>query len=158
MRKLKVYLDTSVISYLYQEDALEKMEDTLQLWEDLRVGKFEICISDLTLTEIDRCPEPKRTYMLRRLLEISYKMLAKDDEALQLSDLYFKAGGLPPKSKEDALHLAVASVNDCDIVLSWNFKHIVNLRAMTAVEAVNIANKYRPLRILSPTMLLDKED
>ena len=49
-------------------------------------------------------------------------------------------------------------MNDCDVVLSWNFKHIVNLRAMTAVEDVNVTKRYKNIRILSPTMLLDGEE
>lgn len=158
MRKLKIYLDTSVISYLRQEDAPEKMKDTLELWEDLRKGKYHICVSDVTITEIDKCPEPKREFMIARLMDISYTLLRKDAEAINLSNLYVETGGLPPKSLNDALHLAIASVGDCDIILSWNFKHMVNFRAITAVEAVNIANKYRLLRIMSPTMLLDKEE
>ena len=53
------------------------------------------------------------------------------------------------------MHIAIASVNDCDIILSWNFKHIVNLRAMTAAENVNFKNRYKNIRILSPSMLLN---
>ena len=55
MKKLKVYLDTSVVSYLYQEDAFERMQDTLALWELFRQGVYEVYISDIVLREIDRC-------------------------------------------------------------------------------------------------------
>jgi hypothetical protein len=109
----------------------------------------------LTLAELDRCPEPKRTAMLSALLDIEYTEIQQDERAKELSGLYFEVGGLPPKSREDAAHIAIASVNDCDIILSWNFKHIVNLRAMTAVEGVNFKKRYKNIRILSPAMLLD---
>jgi len=136
-------------------DAPQQMMDTLKLWEDIKADLYDVCISDLTIAELDQCVEPKRSEMLSSLLDIDYIELEQDERARQLSQLYFEVGGLPSKSKEDAMHIAIASVNDCDIVLSWNFKHIVNLRAMTAVEDVNIRKRYKNIRILSPTMLLD---
>jgi predicted nucleic acid-binding protein len=158
MKKLKVYLDTSVISHLDAPDTPENMTDTLKLWEDVKALRYDVFISDLTIAELDDCSEPKRTEMLSALLDIEYTRIVQDERAKQLSKLYFEVGGLPPKSKEDAAHIAIASANDCDVILSWNFKHIVNLRAMTAVEAVNIRERYRNIRILSPSMLLDEEE
>jgi predicted nucleic acid-binding protein len=158
MNKLKIYLDTSVISHLDAPDVPHKMADTRKLWKDIMAGLYEVYISDLTIAELDRCAEPKRTAMLSSLLDIEYTEIQQDSRAKELSLLYFEVGGLPPKSKEDAAHIAIASVNDCDIILSWNFKHIVNLRAMTAVEDVNVRKRYKNIRILSPTMLLDEEE
>jgi hypothetical protein len=158
MKVYKIYLDTSVISHLDAPDTPEKMNDTLKLWADIKAGLYEAHISDLTIAEIDRCPEPKRTIMLSALLEIEYTEIQQDERAKQLSQLYFEVGGLPPKSREDAAHIAIASVYDCDIILSWNFKHIVNIRAMTAVEDVNVKKRYKNIRILSPTMLLGGDE
>jgi len=156
MKKLKIYLDTSVISHLDQQDAPDKMSDTLALWEDIKTGIYDVVISDLTMAEIDDCAEPKRSFMRLRVAEIHYEEANRDDESRRLSVLYFERGGLPPKSKDDALHIAIATIHNCDIILSWNFRHIVNLRAITAVEAVNIQEGYRTLRILPPTVLLEK--
>jgi predicted nucleic acid-binding protein len=158
MPKLKLYLDTSVVSHLDAPDAPEKMADTIKLWEDIYAGIYEVCVSNVTIDEIDDCPEPKRTFMFSKLAEIKYTHLEANNESTQLSKLYFSVGGLPPKSKEDAQHIAIATVNDCDIILSWNFKHIVNLRAMRAVEEVNRQRHYKTIHILSPTMMLDMED
>ncbi|GHT00511.1 hypothetical protein AGMMS50276_26480 [Synergistales bacterium] len=158
MKKLKIYLDTSVISHLQQEDAPEKMRDTLALWEDFKSGIYDIVLSDLTLAEIDDCAEPKRSFMRERVAEIQYEEAMRDDESRQLSALYFERGGLPPKSKDDALHIAIATICECDVILSWNFRHIVNMRAITAVDSVNIYQGYRTLRIMPPTMLLKSEE
>ena len=117
MKKLKIYLDTSVISHLDAPDAPKEMADTLSLWEDIKAGMYTICISDLTMAEIDRCSEPKRSKMLDSLLNIEHIELSQDERAEQLSSLYFEVGGLPSKSKNDAMHIAIASVNDCDIIL-----------------------------------------
>jgi predicted nucleic acid-binding protein len=156
VKKLRIYLDTSVISYLDQKDAPERMADTLLIWEDFKSGLYDIVISDLALIEINRCNEPKRSFLRHCIAEINYEEITGNEETRRLSALYFERGGLPPKSKDDALHIAIASVYGCDIILSWNFRHIVNLRAITAVEAVNIQEGYRVLRIMPPTMLLEK--
>ena len=63
-KKVKIYLDTSVISHLQASDAPERMTDTLRLWEDLKAGIYEVVISDVTIDEINDCSEPKRSFML----------------------------------------------------------------------------------------------
>jgi predicted nucleic acid-binding protein len=156
MKKLRIYLDTSVISYLDQQDAPERMADTALIWEDFKSGMYDMVISDVALIEVNRCEEPKRSFLRRRVAEISYEEASRNEETRRLSALYFERGGLPPKSKDDALHIAIATVYGCDIILSWNFRHIVNLRAITAVEAVNVQEGYRVLRIMPPTMLREK--
>jgi len=155
MKKLKIYLDTSVISYLDQQDAPDKMADTHLLWSQLPGLASEVVISDITIDELEGCPEPKLRYLRAQLHKISYADVDKTEEAERLGELYFSVGGLPPKSRVDAMHIAIATACRCDAIVSWNFKHIVNLRAMTAVEAVNVREGYAPLRILSPTMLLE---
>ena len=59
MRKLKVYLDTSVVSYLYQVDAPEKMQNTLDLWKLFKNKVYEVYISDIVIREISGCNEEK---------------------------------------------------------------------------------------------------
>ena len=144
MKRLKIYLDTSVISHLDAPDVPDKQEDTRKLWEDIQAGKFEVVISDVTIDEMEDCPEPKLSYLRSMLGEIEHTDIDKNAEAERLSELYFEVGGLPPKSREDAMHIAIATVYSCNIILSWNFKHIVNYRAMTAVEAVNIKEATHP--------------
>jgi len=156
MKRLKIYLDTSVISHLDAPDAPDKQDDTRKLWDDLLSGKYEVIISELTLAEINKCPEPKLTFMRSSLAGIEYDYVEQTEEAERLSRLYFEIGGLPPKSRNDATHIAIATVGGCDVILSWNFKHIVNLRAMTAVEAVNIKESYNSIRILSPSMMIEE--
>jgi len=157
MKRLRIYLDTSVISHLDAPDVPEKQEDTLKLWNDIQTGKYAVIMSELTFFEVNKCPEPKRAFMRDSLATITYDYVDQTEEAERLSSLYFDIGGLPAKSKNDAMHIAIATASGCDIVLSWNFKHIVNLRSMTAVEAVNIKEGYGLLRILSPSMILEEE-
>ncbi|MDR2067278.1 MAG: PIN domain-containing protein [Endomicrobium sp.] len=158
MKKLKIYLDTSVISHLCAPDVPEKMQDTRKVWEDVKKNIYDVLISDVTITEIEHCPEPKRSFMYSALANIEYKEVQHNGETERLADLYCKEGGLPPSSQDDAKHIAVATANSCNAIISWNFKHIVNLRAMTAVDVVNLKEGYVLLRILSPSMLLKEEE
>lgn len=76
-----------------------------------------------------------------------------------LADKYIKAGFLKPKSYDDCIHLASATVNYCNIIISWNFKHIVNIKTIQMVNQVNYANGYlHPIQILPPNMLLKGDD
>lgn len=81
-RKLKVYLDTSVISHLWQIDAPEKMQETLALWEEFKKGKFDIYISLLTIEEVNGCSEIKRNELSEYLKQIEYKVLDVTYEAI----------------------------------------------------------------------------
>ncbi len=158
MKKLRLYLDTSVISHLDAPEVPEKEADTRRLWEDIKLGKYDVVMSELIYSEVDRCPqESKRLMMRSELAEIESTYADQTDEADRLADLYVTVGGLPPKSADDAMHIAIATVAGCDVILSWNFRHIVNLRAMNAVDATNIKEGYKTLRILSPTMMLNEE-
>ena len=158
MRKIKVYLDTSVIGYLDQQDEPEKMNDTIIFWSQIKEGLFDVFVSDLTLFEIANAHEAKRELLRSFLGEIQYIYVERNEEALRLSQLYHDIGGLPTKSRHDAIHIAIATVNGCNVILSWNFKHIVNLRAIHAVDTVNLKERYSQIRILTPTMIIESEE
>jgi hypothetical protein len=154
MKTLKIYLDTSVISHLYAPDVPDKMADTLKLWAEIQAGSYDVVLSEITLSELDDCPEPKRSAMYSALANIDKTILALDDEAVRLADLYISLGGLTIKNILDARHIAIATVNDCDIIATWNFKHMINFNAIRVVEAVNRKESYGIVHILSPASLL----
>ena len=129
MRKLKVYLDTSVISHLLQEDVPEKMADTRQLWEMFKNGKYNVCLSAVTLRE-----------------------------ASEVARQIINTGILTEKSFDDCQHIGVAVVNDCDCIISWNFKHIVNIKTIRGVRSITNLQGYKPIEIWSPSVLLESEE
>jgi predicted nucleic acid-binding protein len=156
MKKLKVYLDISVISHLDAQDMPPNMKDTLKLWQDFIDSKYDVAISNLVMTEVSHCPEPKRTFLYSELAKVKYEEVKQNADSDVLAELYFREGGLPTSSINDAKHIAIATINNCNIIISWNFSHIVNLRAMTAVDVVNLKEGYPLLRILSPSMLINQ--
>ena len=156
-RKLKVYLDTSVISHLMQEDVPEKMADTRKLWEMFKNGIYEVCLSSVTLKEISDCAEPKRSVLRDYLKQISYENYDVTKEALDVAHQIVAMGVLTEKSFDDCQHIELAVVNNCDCIISWNFKHIVNIKTIRGVRAITNLEGYKPIEIWSPSVLLESE-
>ena len=158
MKKLKLYLDTSIISYLDASDTPEKMADTIALWEEIKAGKYDVVISELTFEEVAHCFEPKRTFLSDELNKIEAAVAARKKEISELAKSYVKNGVLSQKSYDDCMHIAYAVVHGCDFLVSWNFKHLVNVNTIKGVKIVNAINDYREISIISPTMLTSKEE
>lgn len=156
--KLKVYLDTSVISYLEQVDMPEKMESTIKLWEVFKTEKYDLYLSTVTLREIDDCPEPKRSKLYQRLSEIEYSIIDIEKMMSGIAGQLINMKILPPKSYDDCQHIAAAVESGCDCIVSWNFKHIVNIRTIRGVRAITNLKGYKPIEILNPSVLLESEE
>ena len=154
MRKLKVYLDTSVISYLSQEDTPERMKDTLELWKDFVNGKYDVYLSQVTLDEIEKCSESKRNKLYDYLSDIEYTKLEINAEIVELAQKIIDMGILRPKSFDDCQHIAAAVVNACDCIISWNFKHIVNIRTIKGIRAITHLESCKDIDIMNPSVLL----
>jgi len=154
MKKLRIYLDTSVISHLDAPDALREQTDTRELWKAVQNGEYDVFISPVVMIELDGCAEPKRSELLRWLGDIDYTELTETEEVSELTSKYLKAGILPKKSDRDRQHIAYACVYNCDMVVSWNFKHLVNFKTITGIKSVNALAGYREMPIYTPTMLI----
>ena len=147
-------LDTSVISYLQQEDAPERMKDTLALWAQFEVGKYDICLSQVTLDEVGECREPKRTVLYEYLGGISYTKLEITDEVLKVANQIIDMGILIKKSIDDCQHIATVVVYGYDCIISWNFKHIVNIKTIKGIRAITHLESYKDIDIMNPSVLL----
>lgn len=155
MRKLKIYLDTSVISHLQQEDVSEKMCETLELWEQFKTrNDVEIIISELVVREIYQCKEPKRSFLFNEMSQLHYTLVKVTDEEKDLANNYLRNGVLKEKSIDDLIHIATATLNECSYIVSWNFKHFVNPKTINAVNAINLSLHLSQIGIFSPSMML----
>ncbi len=92
MGKLRVYLDTSVISHLLQDDVPEKMTDTRQLWEMFRAGKYEVYLSTVTLEELKGCSEPKKSQLFDYLGLIDYTLVQIDNSIADIAQQIIEMG------------------------------------------------------------------
>lgn len=155
--KIKVYLDTSVISYLDQQDAPTEMALTHQVWEKIKSGKYDVYISDVVLRELNDCKEEKRNKLLDYLKEIQFQTVEITDKTMKLAEKFIDFGVLKKKSFDDCQHIAAAIVSDCDIIISWNFKHIVNVKTIRGVKVITTMEGFKDLLIYQPTALLEEE-
>jgi predicted nucleic acid-binding protein len=158
MRKLKVYLDTSVVSYLYQVDAPEKMQNTLDLWKLFKNKVYEVYISDIVIREISGCNEEKLKILLDYLDQIDYNIIETDEDTVELAGKFIDFGILKQKSFDDCQHIAAAILAGCDIITSWNFKHIVNVKTVRGVKVITTLEGYKDLLIYPPSVLIESED
>jgi predicted nucleic acid-binding protein len=158
VKKLKIYLDTSVISHLQHEDAPERTRETLLFWEEIKTGKYDVVISDITLDEVMQCPQPKQANLFEWLGQIEYRVFDKTDDVRALAEAYIENGVLTRKNENDCLHIAIAVISGCDVIVSWNFKHMVRLKTIQGVRTVNAENGYfKILDILQPTIVTGVE-
>lgn len=145
--KLHIYLDTSVLSALFDDRAPERRRDTEQFWA--RLGEFEASASDLTRNELSRTPDARaREQLLRRLGDVSVFPMTQDMQ--ELADRYVAAGLFSPIMRSDALHVAAAILTRHDVLVSWNFRHLVNRRRRAKINEVNISLGLPVIDIVAP--------
>lgn len=148
MHKLKLYLDTTILNFAFADDAPKEMEDTLRFFK--QIVRFEISISDIVLDEISRCPVLKRTEMMDLINRYEWDILELDQAAKGLAARYISEGIIPVKYRDDAYHIAIASVNNLDAILSWNFQHIVKMKTKREVVGINLIEGYKSIDIYTP--------
>lgn len=146
LKRLRVYIDTSVIGGCFDPEFAPWSNGLI---EDFVRGVFSPVLSSLVAAEIDAAPEAVRE-QYAEILELSGELLEISREALELAGAYEKHGVLPAKLRNDMLHIAIATVADVDVLVSWNFKHIVRLSKIRVFNAVNLELGYKPLQIYSP--------
>jgi predicted nucleic acid-binding protein len=156
--KTKIYLDTSVLRSLYDDDRQDFRECTWRLWNRCMAGEYEVCISPTVVEELDGAPLNKRKRIRMAMETVEIQTLPKSAKAERLADEYVKQGVLSEKNRNDCLHLAYASVYDCDTLVSWNYRHLVRPTTSKGTKDVNSANQFGVIDIDSPAMLLGEED
>ncbi len=147
---MKIYLETTVPNFLFADDAPQKRDATLVFWNWLKLGTEEIYTSERVLQELYRTTPEKQKKMLAALQELELTVLQADTKAVAFADPLIARGVIPIRFYEDALHIAIAVVNEMDVLASWNLQHIVKLKTMTAVNELCDARRLRPPRILTP--------
>lgn len=146
MKRLRIYLDTSVIGGCFDQ---EFSPWSNALMEDFLAKSFIPVLSQLTALEIGPSPEWVQA-KYAELRSLGEEFIEIEREALQLAQAYEEHGVLPSSLRNDMLHIALATVAEVDVLVSWNFKHIVRLDKIRIFNAVNLELGYKPLQIYSP--------
>ena len=151
--KTRVYTDTSVLGGCEDE---EFAEPSVRLMEDFISGERVLVLSDLTVQELAVAPAAVRR-RLAAVPEAHIETLQLDAEARELAEAYIAAGVLTVTMRADAQHIAIATVARVDVLVSWNFKHIVNLQRIHGYNSVNLRKGYPMMEIRTPREVLSDE-
>ncbi len=143
---MRLYLDTSVIGGYYDP---EFSEWTKPLIEDILSGKHIAIISDITIIEIQDAPRNVNE-LLDRLISTNSELVISNENTEKLAAHYIHEGVLSHKSFEDANHIALGTIHNVNAVVSWNFKHIVNIDRIRLFNSVNLKYGYGLIDIRSP--------
>jgi predicted nucleic acid-binding protein len=149
----RFYFDTSVFGGVFDT---EFEEETILLFEKVKLGQIKCVYSNLTETELSTAPERVRNFFDELKPEHKERVLVSP-EALQLAEIYIKEKVVGETSMDDCLHIATATLNKVDILVSWNFKHIVNVYRIRGYNSINLRMGHQNLNIHSPKEIVGYE-
>jgi PIN domain len=145
-KPVRVYADTSVFGGCFDD---EFRTESVRFFEEVRDGRFVLVVSNVTLDELELAPDAVRAILVE-LPAQQGEIVATSAESDGLRNAYLEAAVVGPASSNDAAHIAVATISNVDLVVSWNFKHIVHFEKIGGSEGVNSLRGYRSSRIYSP--------
>ncbi|MBI5747483.1 MAG: PIN domain protein [Nitrospinae bacterium] len=151
--KFRVYIDTSMIGGCF-DDEFGKYSNLL--FNDFIIGKKIAMVSNLTLKELKQAPENVR----KKFDEIPkeyIEFVGLTEEAEELAQKYIEDGVISPNHLLDAEHIAIATAEKADIVVSWNFKHIVNVHKIRGFNSVNLKEGYQLIEIRTPMEVINED-
>ena len=152
--KQKIYIDTSVFGEYFDE---EFSNQTIPLFERIKNEEFILLYSSVTQGELENAPNYVKE--LVNTLKVNYtEYIDLSEDAIDLANEYISEKVVGLTSYADCLHIALATINRADYLVSWNFKHIVNIQRIIGYNAINIKNGYKQLEIRSPREFQKYED
>jgi len=152
--KQRIYLDTSVFGGYFDE---EFSSHTIPLFKRILSGEYIIIYSTVTQDELENAPE-KVQELVKSLRADLTEFIDTTDEAIDLANEFINEKVVGKTSFADCLHIALATINRADFLVSWNFKHIVNIERIRCYNSINIKKGYKQLEIRSPREFEKYED
>jgi len=158
LRKLKLYLETSSWNFIYADDAPEKRDVTIEFFDLVEKATYEIYLAQVVIDEFDQAEEPIRTKLMELINKYQPMELESTAEAESLAKLYIEKGAIPAPKEEDALHVAIATVHEMDVLVTWNYRHLANVKKAELLQSINLAEGYtKPLVITTPMGVMTDE-
>ncbi|MDR2910103.1 MAG: type II toxin-antitoxin system VapC family toxin, partial [Bacteroidales bacterium] len=144
--KQRFYFDTSVFGGVFYT---EFEADSVPLFDKVKSGEITCVYSELTVGELQNAPQKVRDFLTALAKEYAQhtEYLEITDEVFALAHQYLAEKVVGATSFDDCLHIAMATINKADLLVSWNFKHIVNIYRIRGYNSVNIRQGYAPLEI-----------
>jgi len=161
MKKLRIYLDTSVINFLFADDAPEKRDATIEFFDDyVSRNRYSTFVSPVVTDEIARTKDADKKNMLLAAVRehgLAFLDVEPEQEIAELATAYVAEGIIPEQKYDDALHVAVCTFHEVDVLVSWNFHHLANVNKERRIAVVNQSLGYfYPLRLTTPLEVMDE--
>jgi predicted nucleic acid-binding protein len=155
MQELRVYIETSVWSHVFHDDTPDFQRATVEFLKQAAERVAMPYISTVVLDEVSRAHERRREQIMGEIATVRPILLRRSQRAEDLAARYIQAGVLPQTDKVDALHVAIATVSEMDVLASWNQRHLANIRRRDLFNSVNRVAGYRKmLEIANPLEVL----
>ena len=155
MRKLKIYLDTSIISFLYADDSPDYKKATKEFFDEY-INQYDVYITDFVIAELDNTKDEDLRYKFQQVIKNNKLQKLdidsnKNESIILLANKYIEAKIIPESKIDDAVHIAICTIFDFDILLSWNFKHIANIKKQIQINTLNMQEGYlKELYLINP--------
>ena len=150
----RVYIDTSVVGGQFDQ---EFSADTIPFFEAVVAGKFIVILSDLLEAELLRAPQQVRDFPATIPVQ-QIERIRLTQDAADLADHYIIAKVVGPTSRADCQHIAMATLAKVDVLVSWNFKHIVNLDKIRGYNGINYQLGQQMIEIRTPKEIISHEN
>jgi predicted nucleic acid-binding protein len=150
---IRVYVDTSVFGGVFDD---EFSEPSAAFFSQVAEDRFRLLTSALVSAELQDAPQDVQAWFIR--FEPLLELVTASEEVLTLRNAYLTAGVVTPRWADDALHVALATVHDAELIVSWNFRHMVNIERIRGYNAVNLLSGYRTIDIRSPREVISDEE
>ena len=148
--KQRIYIDTSVVGGYFDD---EFSADTIPFFDRVKSGEVIIIVSDILEAELLRAPDFVKEFLMN-IPELQIEKARLSSEAIELADKYIEAKVVGKTSRADCQHIAIATCCHADVLVSWNFKHIVNLDRIRGYNGINYQNGYKMIEIRTPKEII----
>jgi len=149
----RIYVDSSVVSGVFDYHMPERVEQAKRFWNDVNSGKIRIVASDVLKEELDVAPQHVREFF-DDLPESQIERVVSTSESDNLADRYIAEGVVGESSLNDCRHVAAATLAEADVLVSWNFRHIVKLNKIYRHNGINKMLGYREIEIRTPVEVI----
>ena len=155
MKIPSIYLETTIFNFPFADDSPQYKADTMQLFREIKAGKFKPFTSGYVIDELEAAEDSLREQRLLLIKEYGIEIIPTSDEMKNLAVIYIEAGIIPPSYATDGFHIAAATVAGLDFIISLNFRHIVKRKTIEETELINFREGYKKIGIYSPMEVID---
>ena len=145
----RIYVDSSVVNGVFDYHLPERVEQAKRFWSDVENGRIRIIVSDVLKDELDDAPQHVNDYFAE-MPESQIERIVLTEESKDLANRYIAEGVVGESSLNDCRHVALATLAEADVLVSWNFRHIVKLNKIYRYNAINKLLGYREIEIRTP--------